>query len=102
MAVHSVQLVPYSRARPCLPPQGASCICSAFSGVAAGRLAIAGGQVYLLLATAASLAIITVTVAFTPLPAFRGGKGVFEAGRQGTRSEGKTRPKSGGLFSVLR
>lgn len=81
------------------PPQGASCICSAFSGVAAGRLAVAGGQVYLLLATALSLAIITITVALTPLPALGGGKGAWEAGR---RSESHKRPKSGGVFSVLR
>lgn len=52
-----------------------------------------------MLATAVSLAIITVTVALTPLPGSRGEKGVWEAGR---RSEGQTRHKSGGLFSVLR
>eukprot|EP00752_Nemacystus_decipiens_P016503 g14752.t1 len=79
--------------------QGGSCICSAFSGVAAGRLAVAGGQVYLLLATALSLAIIAITVALTPLPAVGGDKGGWEVGQ---RSEGKRRLKNGGLFSVLR
>eukprot|EP00903_Cladosiphon_okamuranus_P007866 g7604.t1 len=82
--------------------QGASCICSALSGVAAERLAVAGGQVYLLLATTASLAIIMVTVALTPLPALGGGKGMLEAGRRGTRNESKMHPKRGGMLSVLR
>ena len=43
--------------------QGISCIFSAFAGMAAGRLASAGGQFKLLLAAAMSLAIITATVA---------------------------------------
>ena len=52
---------------------------------------------YLLLATALSLAIIAVTVALTPLPG--GEKGGWETGQE---SEGKTHPNTGGLFSVLR
>lgn len=60
---------------------------------------MAGGQVYLLLATALSLAIITVTVALTPLPALGGENEVWGAGR---RTKDERRPKSGGLFSVLR
>ncbi|CAM9998195.1 unnamed protein product, partial [Ectocarpus sp. 6 AP-2014] len=76
--------------------QGVSCICSAFSGVAAGRLATAGGQAYLLLAAALSLGTITVTaVALTPVKA--GGWGVEKV-------EGKTGKKKSdhGMLSVLR
>lgn len=62
--------------------------------MAAGRMATAGGHVYLLLAASLSLGIITVIVAFTSNTlggdAF-GGKAGLEEKR-----------KSGGIFRVLR
>lgn len=42
--------------------QGVSCILSAFAGLGAGRMAAAGGQVFLLLATAVSLGAISLVV----------------------------------------
>lgn len=86
----------FPRSLPFSPYQGVSCICSAFSGVAAGRLATAGGQAYLLLAAALSLGTITVTaVALTPVKAGGGG---------GEKIEGKTLKKKSdyGMLSVLR
>lgn len=80
--------------------QGVSCICSAFSGMAAGRMATSGGHVSLLLATALSLAVIACTVAGASRNTLGGGR--WKAGGNGGES-GLVRPKDeGGLLRVLR
>lgn len=73
--------------------QGVSCICSACAGMAAGRMATSWGQMYLLVATALSLALIAITVGLTSGGTL-GGSGMERAGARNS--------KGGGFLRVLR